>query len=349
MPLIVDLAIHEKATLTREKYLEKTRCVQAIRSNLNRYDEGMTLYVHSLESYMLIKHLQALIVQGDFDGLNGRYQCVHAGVEVSDPLYLWLKNSTFDTVMRQIVCWLAAIYCFYGSKEVMAEQLYGPVFEEVKRVASELIGDDLDSDSMSLDEQRDAYHKAALNYYGSVPPKIIWEPMEFHPHDEIAREWWAHERFDLTIRRFYFTARDWERVVLKGEDDDLLRSESSSDYWQKIKHQYVSGASDNEPVFALFSSSPEKGSVYVVQASDSGYYKIGYTSTSPSQRLSQLQTGNPVQLSLLGSFPCVGRSTEKLLHKHFAASRMSGEWFQLQPGDVRNILSQEWRSENGIY
>ena len=68
-------------------------------------------------------------MKGHFDGLNGRYGCYNAAIEISEPLYLWLKKTHEDTILRQIVCWLAALYRFCPEKQrIMEEQLYPLVF-----------------------------------------------------------------------------------------------------------------------------------------------------------------------------------------------------------------------------
>ena len=97
MPLIVDLSLHEKANQGREEFLNRLRAVEAIRTNRDRGEEGLTLYIHSIETFMLWRHLQAAIVKGNFDGLNGRYGCYNAAIEISEPLYLWLKKKLTRT------------------------------------------------------------------------------------------------------------------------------------------------------------------------------------------------------------------------------------------------------------
>ena len=97
MTLIVDLLLHEKAKLNRGQFLERVRPVVAIRTNQNRREEGLTLYIHSLRTFMLLRHLRDAIVEGDFDGLNGYYGCYHAAVEISEP---WIYGSEIQTTTR---------------------------------------------------------------------------------------------------------------------------------------------------------------------------------------------------------------------------------------------------------
>lgn len=298
---------------------------------------------------MMLKHLQSVVIHGNFDGLNDFYDCIHAGIEISEPLHLWLKNTKEDTILRQIICWLAAIYRFDEKREIMNEQLYLPVLEEVKEVSMNYFNFKIDLDSLTLDAIRKMYHRACLSYYGSMPPKLLWEPIPFDPYySSEAKKWGSHTAFNISISRFYFQHRDWKRIILDGEDDNLLRCESSKEHWIKIKHQYVSSV-DETNTFSLYSAPSEKGNIYLIQAEDTGHYKIGYTRSDPYKRLAQLQTGNSHILTLVGSFPCSGIETERLLHNIFANVRLSGEWFNLNDLEIKNILNEEWRINQSIH
>ncbi|MEV5204173.1 GIY-YIG nuclease family protein [Streptomyces sp. NPDC053720] len=94
----------------------------------------------------------------------------------------------------------------------------------------------------------------------------------------------------------------------------------------------------------------EASSVYVVGAEGLASVKIG-TSSNPELRLTRMQTGLPLKLSLLATFPG-GRALEKALHGHFGEYRRRGEWFDLTSfGDpvaaVRRAVSAllPWNAE----
>jgi hypothetical protein len=70
--------------------------------------------------------------------------------------------------------------------------------------------------------------------------------------------------------------------------------------------------------------------------------KIGY-SKNVRRRMSQLQTGSPYKLSLMGKIRTQGRSAdqilERALHERYASRRLDvGEWFHLEPSDVIDML-----------
>lgn len=66
---------------------------------------------------------------------------------------------------------------------------------------------------------------------------------------------------------------------------------------------------------------------YLIGAEGSPLVKIGYA-TNPKKRLASLQTGQPMQLTLLWSHPV---DHEAALHERFAEYRVRGEWFDLTP------------------
>lgn len=66
-------------------------------------------------------------------------------------------------------------------------------------------------------------------------------------------------------------------------------------------------------------------SVYFIQAIAGGPVKIG-RSITPTERLSSLQTGNPMPLRIIATIPG-GAFAERALHRAFADDRVKGEWF----------------------
>lgn len=68
-------------------------------------------------------------------------------------------------------------------------------------------------------------------------------------------------------------------------------------------------------------------SVYFVECGWLGPIKIGYTANDVRERLSELQTSNPYDLTPLLLIDG-DQSLERRLHHHFRASRMRGEWFR---------------------
>jgi Meiotically up-regulated gene 113 len=82
-------------------------------------------------------------------------------------------------------------------------------------------------------------------------------------------------------------------------------------------------------------------SVYFVR--DGRSIKIGITN-NVSSRLSSLQTGNPRQLKLLGSFKGTARD-EAELHDKFWRDRGLGEWFK-DTAELQTVIRDRCRPAN---
>lgn len=83
---------------------------------------------------------------------------------------------------------------------------------------------------------------------------------------------------------------------------------------------------------------PALGIIYFIQSGDDGPIKIGRCKSGLAEkRLADLQIGNPVELSLLGTI--IGdRTTEMSLHGRFARLRVRGEWFVNAP-EIHEVLT----------
>lgn len=81
--------------------------------------------------------------------------------------------------------------------------------------------------------------------------------------------------------------------------------------------------------------------VYVIgPMQGQGAVKIG-VALSPKKRLKALQTGHPEALKLHYAYPVpVGTELkiERQCHEHFRASRIKGEWFQIDPKDAVDLV-----------
>jgi hypothetical protein len=345
--LVINPFVHVKTKLSRQQFLSRVSSVKGIRTSV---DEFFTVYLHDIDSFMLPLYLQAAIRNGSFDGLDGFYGRVRLfGVEIGRKLHEWLDRTDIDTVRRQIILWLAAMYWQETTRRhIMRRQLYGPVVEEIERLQSTSFSEPATDDP----GQNEAHYlEISHSYVGAGPPELLeklmppglWiPPGEWSVHQ-------AYEPFDLALRRIYFTATDWKDVVDDGDDDDLLRSESSTELWDKWKLQFASYDERATSTYSLFGGNPARGSVYVIRESGSDRYKIGYTSGSPRQRLAKLKTGNAVPLELVGSFRVVGPQTERMLHRVFSSSRLTGEWFRLKDDEVEQLLDEDWRRAHSIF
>lgn len=92
------------------------------------------------------------------------------------------------------------------------------------------------------------------------------------------------------------------------------------------------------------------GHVYLIR--DEEFVKIGWTKLRVEVRVVSLQCGNPRPLKLLASMP-MSRSEEVVIHRRFAAHRVSGEWFRPnkemweQLGDIFQIVVPQEQVSGG--
>jgi len=88
-----------------------------------------------------------------------------------------------------------------------------------------------------------------------------------------------------------------------------------------------------------------RGCFYVIGNRENGLYKIGFCRSDPRKRLKELQAGCPLELKLvIHLFVKYAAKTEKLVHVHFDAQRLSlgsshqlTEWFKLSVEEVQQI------------
>jgi hypothetical protein len=88
--------------------------------------------------------------------------------------------------------------------------------------------------------------------------------------------------------------------------------------------------------------------LYVIRAGGTNHYKIGFTSRCVESRVMELQTGNPLRLSVV--FTLDGdESDEALWHMKFA-HKMTGatnEWFELTESDLKEFKDVKTTNDQG--
>jgi hypothetical protein len=86
---------------------------------------------------------------------------------------------------------------------------------------------------------------------------------------------------------------------------------------------------------------PINGIVYIIQAGDTKYYKIGITSGSIGKRLDSLQTGNHLKLNIIHTYYSNNiNKLEKELHERYSDKRSIGEWFILEDTILKNLIKE---------
>lgn len=90
----------------------------------------------------------------------------------------------------------------------------------------------------------------------------------------------------------------------------------------------------------LLRCTTEPSYIYAMQCSNTGYIKIGMSS-SPKERRNSLQIGSPHKLKLLQTWgPWTtkdARFVEGVLHNTFSLNRVRGEWFDVEIDKIEEI------------
>ena len=149
---------------------------------------------------------------------------------------------------------------------------------------------------------------------------------------------------------FIFENQIGKESWVEGSEDDMLRADSSREYFAQWKHQFSSYDSHGTHIYGLYDSDVSAGFIYVIGEVGSDNFKIGFTSNPDiERRRAALQTGNANDLVVRGSFSCTSNTTERLLHRLFSDCRRQGEWFALSEEQVSAILNDQWRRENFVF
>lgn len=117
--------------------------------------------------------------------------------------------------------------------------------------------------------------------------------------------------------------------------------------WSRIKREYPRMAQRMlEEYHRLGGFIPfDPGFVYLIHAEGSNYYKIGKT-TKPERRLLQISPKMPFKTRFVKIWRSLFMSeAETFLHRAYSQRRTNGEWFELESGELYNILRSNVSNE----
>ena len=370
---IINPSIWKKSGLPRSEFLSRIRGVKAIRvyemNWVSPEETRLPLFSYfpsSMDSWTRLEQLHHLANEGDFSVFDERTEKYVFAMILPPQLATWLRHTKVATLQRQIIHWLAAFSTFRGKlPSTQVEELPPGIREDVASLQrdhyapgfsyEELWGQ---PDSEKPKELLKRYEETAKKITGAAPPEILrLRECEF---DDVDLESWGLRRgrfggwpgFTFQYSYAYFRPDDWERIVVKGETDELVRAESSHEWWQKLLHTLELYPKRGSLVFNTLGGEVQMGFVYLFHDEQKGACKIGFHAGSdPYGRRSSLQTGNPEPLLPVGHFRVSSKKTETVLHQFFAEKRIrsDGEWFALTEEDVANILNDSWRIRNNIF
>lgn len=237
--VLIDPYIHKKVKLTREEFLEKVKYVKYIRTVYNSY--YISFFITSIEENNNLIKFHDLVNKGIFD-----FDNYHVfAVAIQPKLYNWFKTTGITTIQKQIASWLAGAYYFNPDKrEILKRQIYKPLFEEILEIVDTYyknfqLPNTTTKRKATFDIEEKCikkYLEVCKDYYKAEPPEFLSSPFDY----DILKEWGVNDCHNFEFVEAYFSNGDWNRIVVKGNNqDDMHRSESRDDLWLKWKHIYT--------------------------------------------------------------------------------------------------------------
>jgi hypothetical protein len=245
--VLIDPFIHNRAKLTKVQFLERVSHVKYLRAAYN--SNYISFYITSVDEYNNLIKFHDLVNKGIFDF---SYHEVFA-VALQPKLYNWFKSTSITTIQKQIASWMAGSYYFNPDKrEIQKRQVYKPLFEEILNIAdtyykgftipdfptlSKKLFDNNDETIFNeQDKCREKYLQVFKDYCKTEPPEFLNSPFDY----DNLKEWGVNDYHNFEFVQAYLNEDDWERIVVKGNSkDDMHRSESRDDLWQKWQHVYT--------------------------------------------------------------------------------------------------------------
>lgn len=371
--VVSNVNVWRKSGLSRNEFLRRIRCVKALRVGENHWEAQecsnypvFSFFPSSLESWRNFERLHHLVNKADFSIFEERTDWRLFSLVLPRQLVRWLLNTKITTVQCQILNWVAGWLTLHRNRpDESQEDLPSGIAETVSSIRAKFYGSDVaDVDSLWGSAYEDwlknvlqRYDEASKELTGAPPPAFLkLREVDLDEADLLA---WGmvkprgfKRQLHFPYRFGYFRDDDWNRIVLRGEEDSLLRVESSNEEWSRWLHTFELYPSRKSHLFELIGSDVRMGFVYILRGEELGRYKIGWTSSENSYaRRSSLQTGSAERLIEVGCFRAASEKTEDSVHKHFDHKRVrpGGEWFALSDKDIADLLNEDWRIRNNIF
>lgn len=356
MPFVINPYVHKASEHSRSEFAQRMDILNTFKVS---DQDGLNFYIRSAREFNYIRHIKEAICESKFENLDHMYltgRRHHFGIRLPNTTYSWIKNCDITTIYKQITCWLASLYSTHENKELMRGEIYKPLLQEIERLFNKYFFEsnlDITHNDSSTEEKHKAYLDICKEYYKSYPPEVLSHPgsLRYSAPENILRDSWdINGRFSCKVKHYYLHESEYQNLVKNPRPrPDLLQEADTEDFQQWI-HTFSSYDSCKKNSYSFFPEEDIHGFIYVFEQGSSGIFKIGFTSDSNiEKRKKALQTGNPIKLRIAGYFPCPSIKTERVIHSLFKSYRKEGEWFELSPNTVCDLLDETWRKKHHIY
>jgi hypothetical protein len=241
---LINPNIHQEAKLKKDKFLERIKNVQNLRTC---YLERNFLPGEEME-WEILEELHKAINTGVFS-FGVTYKVFT--FEIDKELYDWFKYNDLQTIQKQVVNWVAAVYLSQPLlQEYLDDYIYSPILSEAKRVIKnhyskaysdkyKVLDETVEFFDSGLNGENDKekykiyetfqeensdeidkpyglrgneYRNASLRYINCLPPKFLQDPTA--KSDVVLFDNYGLRYSPLLkIRIGYFTDIDWLYIV----------------------------------------------------------------------------------------------------------------------------------------
>ncbi|WP_020534024.1 hypothetical protein [Flexithrix dorotheae] len=242
---IPNTQIYLETNLSLSQFLSKVKHVRQIRTN----DEPLFFSLYPVDQAELDQNYKIWqYANGDFNVLNNDFAKVFV-VKFPKSLYLFLRYSSYEQVMKSIILALTGFYASISvNKKEMEHQLHPEIMKAVKKYhkdnfrefeVQEIIRNDKAKTEDIFNPEHyiipDPFNEHFDSFYkiNGGSPELI--PFIYPEHDFRFRPSGPTSfggEFNGRIEYSYFTNKDWERIILRGIKDDLKRAESLEKPWK---------------------------------------------------------------------------------------------------------------------
>lgn len=257
---IIDPFLHKNSKLSRDEFLSRFEFVKAIRTR----NRELSFYFDSPNKWENLEHFHYVVQNGDFSKQKLSQQILFAfSIPVS--LYNWMKNTPIQIIQKQIMFWLSGYYVFNSFREYVPTELLENIWGEVSDIVQEYYPNNF-IDNLKEEEDFDdrklyrnyhsqnikLYHEAALKFIGSPLPEIFFDPTVNPSSFDKEYKWGLNDKRQFEYSISYLTEIDWKTVVIESKSDDLLRSESDTEMFEKWKSTYKMYDLRKSNIFSLY-------------------------------------------------------------------------------------------------
>ncbi len=257
---IIDPFLHKNSKLTRDEFLSRFEFVKAIKTR----NCELSFYFNSPNKWEILEHFHYIVQNGDFSKQELSHQIPFA-FSIPVFLYSWMKDTSLQTIQKQIMFWLSGYYVFNSFRDYVPTELLENIWQEVANIVKDYYPNNFINNLKEEDEFEDinlyrSYHseniklfkEAALKFIGAPLPEIFSDPTVNPSSFDKDYKWGLNDDLKFEYSISYLTKADWKTIVIENKPDALLRDEYDMEMFKKWKSTYKMYDLRNSNIFSLY-------------------------------------------------------------------------------------------------